>query len=96
MNNKDIQNQPPLRVSNVPEASARHNVDKKMEKMKGNEPSKNNGPENYSLNDDRRVKVLSPTALVTKRFFRNRLAVTGLVVLLVMFRFSFVGGLVSP
>ena len=96
MNNKDIQNQPPLRVSNVPEASARHNVDKKMEKMKGNEPSKNNGPENYSLNDDRRVKVLSPTALVTKRFFRNRLAVTGLVVLLVMFLFSFVGGLVSP
>ena len=96
MNNKDIQNQPPLRVNNVPEASVRHNVDKKMEKMKGNEPSKNNGPEKYSLNDDRRVKVLSPTALVTKRFFRNRLAVTGLVVLLVMFLFSFVGGLVSP
>ena len=28
--------------------------------------------ENYSLNDDRRVKVLSPGALVAKRFFRNK------------------------
>ena len=27
--------------------------------------------EHYSLNDDRRVKVLSPGMLVTKRFFRN-------------------------
>ena len=34
--------------------------------------------ENLSLNDDRRVKVLSPGALVAKRFFRNRLAVVGL------------------
>ena len=50
----------------------------------------------YSLNDDRRVKVLSPGALVAKRFFRNRLAVTGLVVLLAMFAFSFLGGVVSP
>ncbi len=31
-----------------------------------------------------------------KRFLRNRLAVTGLIVLLIMFLFSFVGGLVSP
>ena len=52
--------------------------------------------ENYSLNDDRRVKVLSPGALVAKRFFRNRLAVTGMVILIFMFLFSFVGGLVSP
>ena len=52
--------------------------------------------EQYSLNDDRRVKVLSPGALVAKRFFRNRLAVTGLIILLAMFLFSFVGGLVTP
>ena len=52
--------------------------------------------EQYSLNDDRRVQVLSPGALVAKRFFRNRLAVTGMVILLLMFLFSFVGGLVSP
>lgn len=49
-----------------------------------------------SLNDDRRVKVLSPGALVAKRFFRNRLAVLGLTMLVAMFLFSFVGGLVSP
>ena len=43
-----------------------------------------------SLNDDRRVKVLSPGALVAKRFFRNRLAVVGLTMLVVMFVFSFI------
>ena len=46
--------------------------------------------EEYSLNDDRRVKTLSPSALVAKRFFRNRLAVTGLSVLVFMFLFSFI------
>lgn len=50
----------------------------------------------YSLNDDRRVKVLSPGAMVAKRFFRNRLAVTGLAILIFMFLFSFVGGVISP
>ena len=52
--------------------------------------------EQYSLNDDRRVKTLSPGALVAKRFFRNRLAVTGLTILVFMFVFSFVGGFLSP
>ena len=33
---------------------------------------------------------------MAKRFFRNRLAVTGLSILVFMFLFSFVGGLVSP
>ena len=52
--------------------------------------------EHYSLNDDRRVKVLSPGMLVAKRFFRNRLAVTGMAILVFMFVFSFIGGLISP
>lgn len=52
--------------------------------------------EDYSLNDDRRVKVLSPGALVAKRFFRNRIAMVGLVALALMFIFSFVGGIISP
>ena len=52
--------------------------------------------EPLSLNDDRRVKVLSPGAMVTKRFFRNRIAVVGLAVLIFMFLFSFLGGLISP
>ena len=54
------------------------------------------GGEQYSLNDDRRVKVLSPGAMVRKRFFRNRIAVVGLAILTFMFLFSFVGGIISP
>lgn len=50
----------------------------------------------YSLNDDRRVKTLSPGAMVAKRFFRNSIAVLGMVVLLAMFLFSFLGGAISP
>ncbi len=50
----------------------------------------------FSLNDDRRVKVLSPGALVAKRFFRNRIAMVGLIALLAMFLFSFLGGIISP
>ena len=50
----------------------------------------------YSLNDDRRVKVLSPGAMVAKRFFRNRIAVVGLCILAFMFVFSFIGGIITP
>lgn len=50
----------------------------------------------YSLNDDRRVKTLSPGAMVAKRFFRNRIAVFGMIILLAMFLFSFLGGALSP
>ena len=52
--------------------------------------------QNYSLNDDRRVKVLSPGMMVVKRFFRNRVAVVGLSILIIMFIFSFIGGILSP
>ena len=55
-----------------------------------------NNQEEYSLNDDRRVKVLSPGAMVAKRFFRNRLAVVGLIMLAFMFLFSFLGGVLMP
>ncbi|HQE70467.1 MAG TPA: hypothetical protein PK071_05060, partial [Atopobiaceae bacterium] len=54
------------------------------------------GSEDYSLSDDRRVKTLSPTALVVKRFLRNRVAMVGLFILAFMFIFSFLGGVVSP
>ena len=67
---------------------------KKNIPLNNNENS--NGQEEYSLNDDRRVKTLSPGRLVMKRFFRNRVAVTGLVILAFMFVFSFLGGLLSP
>ena len=48
------------------------------------------------LDDERRVRVLSPGMLVFKRFMRNKLAITGLVILVVMFAFSFLGGIVTP
>lgn len=49
-----------------------------------------------ALDDEQRVKVLSPGMLVAKRFFSNKLAVAGLVILVTMFVFSFIGGMVSP
>ena len=49
-----------------------------------------------ALDDEQRVKVLSPGMLVAKRFFRNKLAVAGIVILVAMFLFSFIGGMVSP
>ena len=49
-----------------------------------------------ALDDEQRVRVLSPGMLVTKRFLRNRLAVVGLAIILVMFVFSFIGGLLAP
>ncbi len=48
------------------------------------------------LDDERRIRVLSPGMLVFKRFVRNRLAITGLVILILMFAFSFLGGILSP
>ena len=38
-----------------------------------------------------RVKTLSPAALVAKRFFRSKLSMVGLVTLIVLFLFSFLG-----
>ena len=52
--------------------------------------------ETQKLDDERRVRVLSPGMLVFKRFMRNKLAITGLIILVVMFAFAFLGGLFSP
>lgn len=49
-----------------------------------------------ALDDSQRVKILSPGMMVYKRFIRNRLAITGLVILVVMFLFSFAGGFFYP
>ena len=62
---------------------------------KNNQPEQNNDGE-LSLDDGRRVKVLSPGMMVFKRFIRNRLAIVGICILTFMFLFSFVGGVVSP
>ena len=52
--------------------------------------------EQLKLDDARRVKVLSPGMLVFKRFIRNKLAVVGIIILAVMFVFSFIGPFFSP
>ena len=49
-----------------------------------------------SLDDGRRVKVLSPGMMVFKRFIRNKLAIVGICILVFMFLFSFLGGVISP
>ena len=55
-----------------------------------------NSQEQLSLDDGRRVKVLSPGMMVFKRFIRNKLAIVGIIILAFMFSFSFLGGVVSP
>lgn len=49
-----------------------------------------------ALDDEKRVKVLSPGMMVFKRFVRNRLAITGLFILVAMFLFAFLGPLFMP
>ncbi len=49
-----------------------------------------------ALDDESRVQVLSPSMLVLKRFFRNRLALAGLIIIVAMFLFSFLGGALHP
>ena len=52
--------------------------------------------DDMKLDDARRVKVLSPGMLVFKRFIRNKLAVVGIIILVFMFVFAFIGPLFSP
>ena len=49
-----------------------------------------------ALDDEQRIKVLSPSMLVFKRFIRNRLAIVGVIFIAFMFVFSYIGGWVSP
>ena len=99
MKNVNHDERPPLRIQNMPGSISMRHAKKITEdavKNSGASSDSGNSEEQYSLNDDRRVKVLSPGRLVAKRFFRNRIAVAGLVILALMFIFSFIGGLISP
>lgn len=49
-----------------------------------------------ALDDEQRIKVLSPSMLVFKRFIRNMLAIVGVVCIGAMFLFSFLGGWLMP
>lgn len=61
------------------------------EKLDNSQPNRQG-----ALDDERRVKVLSPSMMVFKRFVRNKLAIVGFVILVVMFVFSFLGDYLFP
>jgi len=69
-----------------------------MLKEEKNPNLQNNAPEEQelALDDARRVKVLSPSMMVFKRFIRNKLAIVGTVIIVSMFLFSFIGPFFSP
>ena len=64
---------------------------KQREIREREENAHRSGDEGMTLDDAARVKVLSPGRLVFKRFIRNRLAIIGSVILIIMFLFAFLG-----
>ena len=70
---------------------------KTFQQNSGQEPISNDvDKKEMRLDDARRIKVLSPGMMVFKRFIRNKLAVIGLIILVFMFTFSFMGPFFSP
>lgn len=68
-------------------------------KTEAEKPASTGGNFNDNLHGENlteRAKVLSPAATVAKRFFRSKLSVIGLVALIALFAFSFIGPLFSP
>ena len=72
---------------------ASYNLNEVLKKKKKSETNANG---EVKLDDVSRVKVLSPSMQVFKRFIRNRLAVFGSVVIIVLFVFCFLGPLLYP
>lgn len=78
--------------------------DIKMENPEQPEPISPEPEENNEISQDKlhgeslgdRVKALSPAATVAKRFFRSKLSMVGLVTIIVLFVFAFIGPLLSP
>ena len=64
-----------------------------MEELKQNTPSSQEQPvEEIAL--DKNVRLMSPTRMVVRRFFRSRLSIVGLVMIVSLFLFCWVGPLV--
>ncbi len=64
---------------------------KQRELREREENARRAGENEMTLDDAARVKVLSPGMLVFKRFIRNKLAIVGAAILIVMFLFAFLG-----
>ena len=67
-----------------------------MEDKKQNQQANAAEEQELALDDARRIKVLSPSMMVFKRFVRNKLAIIGVIIIVAMFLFSFVGPFFSP
>ncbi|MBQ8885483.1 MAG: ABC transporter permease [Clostridia bacterium] len=59
-----------------------------------NETAGTEAVEEVSIADS--VRALSPTRLVIKRFFRSKLSIIGLIMIIGLFLFSFIGPIFSP
>lgn len=74
--------EPEESIENIEEEKEAENLGTMEENLKEGETA---------LDDARRLKVVSPGMLVLKRFFRNKLAIVGLVILVALFAFCFIG-----
>lgn len=86
---RDMDNQKNLKEEILNDTNRRNNAPEVDEKLPGDRAQ-------VALDDVSRVKVLSPGRLVAKRFFRNKLAIVGMGILLFVFAFSFLGVWISP
>ncbi len=68
--------------------------ERKAEESNLTDKEKSDNLHGENLND--KVKVLSPGMTVLKRFFRSKLSVIGLVTIILLFLFAFIGPLFSP
>lgn len=73
---------------------AKANVSTKSNATIATEANDTSSDEQKSLADN--VRVLSPAKLVMRRFFRSKLSIVGLTMLIVLFLFIFVGPLFTP
>ena len=73
---------------------ASYNLNETLKARAANQEKKDNGE--VKLDDVSRVKVLSPGRKVFKRFIKNRLAVFGTTLLVIMFILSFLGPIFYP
>lgn len=81
-------------MDNLERKSFNDVLKEKEEKERLEKEANDNGY--IALDDAKRIKVLSPGQLVFKRFIRNKLAIFGVCVLVVMFVFSFLCPLFYP
>ena len=88
------------KVELAPESTVTaHSADQTVEQTVVTDAVAAEGEENKDLHGENlteRAKVLSPGMTVLKRFFRSKLSVIGLVTIILLFLFAFLGPVFSP